>query len=145
MAMLGGEYRHQCDAKYRLRIPAKLKKELGENCVITKGNDGCLFLLPKVEMDNILNKIENLSIFNSQLQKPLRFLFSSAVEIEEDNQGRFLLPANLREFAGITKDVVFVGVGNRAELWSEDRWNKYCLDNETNFDEIISELGKNGI
>ena len=143
--MLGGEYRHQCDAKYRLRIPAKLKKELGENCVITKGNDGCLFLLPKVEMDNILNKIENLSIFNSQLQKPLRFLFSSAVEIEEDNQGRFLLPANLREFAGITKDVVFVGVGNRAELWSEDRWNKYCLDNETNFDEIISELGKNGI
>ena len=145
MAMLGGEYRHQCDAKYRLRIPAKLKKELGENCVITKGNDGCLFLLPKVEMDNILNKIENLSIFNSQLQKPLRFLFSSAVEVEEDNQGRFLLPANLREFAGITKDVVFVGVGNRAELWSEDRWNKYCLDNETNFDEIISELGKNGI
>ena len=145
MAMLGGEYRHQCDAKYRLRIPAKLKKELGENCVITKGNDGCLFLLPKVEMDNILNKIENLSIFNSQLQKPLRFLFSSAVEIEEDNQGRFLLPANLREFAGITKDVVFVGVGNRAELWSEDRWNKYCLDNETNFAEIISELGKNGI
>ena len=143
--MLGGEYRHQCDAKYRLRIPAKLKKELGENCVITKGNDGCLFLLPKVEMDNILNKIENLSIFNSQLQKPLRFLFSSAVEIEEDNQGRFLLPANLREFAGITKDVVFVGVGNRAELWSEDRWNKYCLDNETNFAEIISELGKNGI
>ena len=96
-------------------------------------------------MDNILGKLENLSIFNSQLQKPLRFLFSSAVEIEEDNQGRFLLPANLREFAGITKDVVFVGVGNRAELWSEDRWNKYCLDNEANFDEIISELGKNGI
>lgn len=143
--MLGGEYKHQCDAKFRLRIPAKLKKELGENCIITKGNDGCLFLLPKAEMDNILGKLENLSIFNSQLQKPLRFLFSSATEVEEDNQGRFLLPANLREFADIEKNVVFVGVGNRAELWSEDRWNKYCLDNEANFDEIISELGKNGI
>lgn len=143
--MLGGEYKHQCDAKYRLRIPAKLKKELGENAVITKGNDGCLFLLPKSEMDNVLSKIENLSIFNSQLQKPLRFLFSSAVEIEEDNQGRFLLPASLREFAGITKDVVFVGVGNRAELWSEESWTKYCNDNSANFDDIISELGKNGI
>lgn len=142
--MFGGEYKHQCDSKFRLRIPAKFKKELGEGCVITKGNDGCLFLLPKKEVDILMTKLENMPMFNSQIQKPLRLFFSSATEIEEDNQGRFLLPANLREFAGITKNIVFVGVGNRVELWDEEKWKRYCED-AGNFDDIIMELGKNGI
>ncbi len=142
--MLGGEYKHQCDSKYRLRIPAKFKKELGEECVITKGNDGCLFLLSKKEVDVILSKLENFSIFDKAIQKPLRIFFSSVVEVEEDGQGRFLLPANLREFASITKNVMFVGVGNRVEIWDEDRWNEYCKS-AGNFDDNIMELGKNGI
>ena len=143
--MLIGTYRHSVDAKKRMRMPSKFKAELGANFVITKGNSGNLFVFSNEQFSALYEKMVSLPLFDEEAQKPIRKFLSSAFEAEEDNQGRFLLPANLREFAGITKDVVFVGVGNRAELWSEDSWNKYCLDNETNFDEIISELGKNGI
>ena len=104
--MLSGEYRHQCDDKFRLRLPSKLKKEFANGYYVTKGNDGCLYLLSQSELDNIMNKVNNLPLFSKSLQQPLRVLFSSAFEPQEDYQGRFLLPTNLREYAQIKKDVV---------------------------------------
>lgn len=144
MTMLNGEYFHQCDQKFRLRLPAKLKKEFSDGCFITKGSDGCLFVFSRKQFDALEERLDSLPIFDSKAQRPLRLLLSSAFEVEEDNQGRFLLPVSLREFAGITKDVVFIGVGNRAELWSRERWNKYN-ENAGNFDEVLSELGEYGI
>ena len=144
MTMLNGEYFHQCDQKFRLRLPAKLKKEFSDGCFITKGSDGCLFVFSRKQFDALEERLDSLPIFDSKAQRPLRLLLSSAFEVEEDNQGRFLLPASLREFAGITKDVVFIGVGNRAELWARERWNKYN-ENAGNFDEVLSELGEYGI
>ena len=129
--MFLGEYEHSCDSKNRLRIPSKFKKEFCEGAVLTKGNDGCLFLVDKM--------------FDSKLQMPLRMLFSSAVEIEEDNQGRFLLPASLKNFANIQKDVIFVGVGNRVELWSKESWLDYSSKANASFDQILSSLGEYGI
>ena len=76
---------------------------------------------------------------------PLRFLFSSAIEIEEDNQGRFLLPSNLKTYANINKEVVFIGVGNRIELWASERWEEYSNLSKNNFEEILSSLGDYGI
>lgn len=144
MTMLNGEYFHQCDQKFRLRLPAKLKKEFSDGCFITKGSDGCLFVFSRKQFDALEERLDSLPIFDSKAQRPLRLLLSSAFEVEEDNQGRFLLPVSLREFAGITKDVVFIGVGNRAELWSRERWNKYN-ENAGNYDEVLSELGEYGI
>lgn len=142
--MLNGEYFHQCDQKFRLRLPAKLKKEFSNGCYITKGNDGCLFIFSGAQFETLSQKLDSLPLFDSKAQRPLRMLLSSAFEVEEDAQGRFLLPPALREFAGITKDVVFIGVGNRAELWSKERWTKYN-ENMDNFDECLSALGEYGI
>lgn len=142
--MLNGEYFHQCDQKFRLRLPAKLKKEFSDGCYITKGNDGCLFIFSSKQFESLMQKLDSLPLFDSKAQRPLRLLLSSAFELEEDNQGRFLLPAALREFAGIKKDVVFIGVGNRAELWDKEKWTKYN-EQAGNFDECISELGNYGV
>ena len=143
--LLLGEYKHSCDSKNRLRIPPKFKKEFTEGMVLTKGNDGCLFVVPKKQFDVILEKVSSLPIFDSTVQRPIRMLFSSAVEIEEDNQGRFLLPQSLKAFAGIEKEVVFVGVGSRVELWSLEKWNEYCTQSNSNFDQVLNSLGEHGI
>jgi len=143
--MLSGEYRHNCDEKFRLRLPAKFKKELDDGYVVTGASDGCLFVFSGYELKNLLEKTEKVPLFDNNLQKPLRMLYSSAYEVEEDSQGRFLLPAALREFAGIKKEVVFVGVGNRAEIWSSERWDNYSKNLSGNFDAVLSELGKYGI
>ena len=143
--MFLGEFKHAVDNKNRLRIPPKFKKDLEGGLVLTKGNDGCLFIVTKKQFENVLEKVNNLPMFNSAVQKPIRMLFSSALEIEEDNQGRFLLSASLKNFAGIDKDVVFVGVGNRIELWAQEKWETYCQDAENNFDKIMSGLGDYGI
>lgn len=143
--MFLGEYKHSIDSKNRLRIPPKFKKDFDGGLVLTKGNDGCLFIVTKNQFSSILEKVNSLPMFNSNLQLPLRLLFSSATEIEEDNQGRFLLPANLKNFAGINKDVVFIGVGNRIELWAEEKWLEYSNATKNNFEEIICKLGEYGI
>lgn len=129
-----------------MRIPSKLRSQLADGCYITKGNDGCLFVFTKNEVDKIIHeKIDSLPIFDQKVNKALRVLFSSAYKVVEDNQGRFLLPQALREFAGIQKEVVFVGVGNRAELWSLDRWEDYKKSTDANIDSVLEELGNYGI
>lgn len=143
--MFLGEYKHNCDDKNRLRLPPKFRKDLSGGAVITKGNDGCLFVVPKNQFEKVLEKIDNLPMFDSKAQMPLRMLFSSAVEVQEDNQGRFLLPANLKDFAKINKEVVFIGVGNRVELWSQEVWDKYSENANSSFDQILSNLGEYGI
>jgi MraZ protein len=143
--MLSGQYNHSCDEKFRLRLPSRIKAEIGTSYYVTKGNDGCLFILSSQQINNMLAKTDALPIFDSAAQKALRLLYSSAYEVSEDNQGRFLLPQHLREFAGIKKEVVFIGAGNRAELWAADKWKTYKDDMDKNFDKIISELGKHGV
>lgn len=143
--MFLGEYKYSCDDKNRLRLPPKFKKCLAEGVVLTKGNDGCIFVVPKNEFESIFEKVNNLPMFDSRAQKPLRMLFSSAVEVEEDNQGRFLLPLNLKEYAKINKDIVFIGVGNRIELWASEVWQEYNDNANSNFDQILSNLGDYGI
>ena len=143
--MFLGEYEHAIDQKNRLRIPPKFRKDFAEGAVVTKGNDGCLFLVAKTQFSNIFQNLSSLPLFDSKLQMPVRMLFSSACEVQEDNQGRFLLPQSLKAFAGIAKDVVFVGVGNRVELWSKERWQDYSNKANSNFDQILQSLGEYGI
>lgn len=140
--MFLGEYRHVLDSKNRLRLPPKLKKEFTQSIVLTKGSDGCIFILPKDRLDSVFAKVADMPLFDSKAQRPLRALFSSAVELEEDSQGRFLLPASLKSFAGIEKEVVFVGAGTRVELWDAKKWDAY---NTLSYDEMSRELNSNGI
>lgn len=141
--MFLGEYRHQIDAKNRLRVPAKLKTELGDKFVVTKGSNGCLFVFNSKTMENLYSKLQNVPISDVEAQKSIRMLFSAASEAENDEQGRFLLPQSLKEFAKIDKNVVTVGAGTRIEIWSEENWNKY--NSYDNFDSVLGGLEKFGV
>ena len=143
--MFLGTYEHQIDSKNRLRIPPKFRKEMRDGMVISKGNDGALFLLPKIQFDAVLSKVSNVPMFDSSAQLSLRALFSSACVVEEDSQGRFLLPNTLKTFADIQKDIVFVGVGLRVEIWAKERWLKYLEKSSTNFDAVLEGLKNYGI
>jgi MraZ protein len=142
--MLFGEYHHQLDEKNRMRMPVKLKSNLGEKYIVTKGTSSCLFVFSSSEMETIYSKLKELPITDISIQKALRTLFSSAYEVEEDAQGRFILPSSLKEFARINKNIVSIGVGNRVEIWSEEVWKDYNTSSQ-NFDEILTELNKYGV
>jgi len=144
-----GEYNHQIDEKGRVRIPARLKAALGENFMVTKGTAGCLFLFSDKEWKTSLaGKLANVPMSDLEVQRPLRLFFSSASELEEDNQGRYLMPRTLREFANIKKDIVFIGVGNRAEIWAREQYDAYLRGEKRelpDFDRTIAGLQKYGV
>ena len=120
--MLTGQYTHSIDAKGRVNFPAKLREELGERFIITRGLDNCLFVYSVDEWDQLAAKLHELPISKSA---PLnRVFFAGAAEAEPDKQGRVLLPAHLREYAGLDRDVTIAGVSNRAEIWDSERWEK---------------------
>lgn len=140
--MLIGMYRHSIDAKKRMRIPSKFKSELGSGCIITKGTGANLMVFSSQGFSDLYERLSNISIFDNEAQKPVRKFLSSAFEAEEDAQGRILLPKELANFAGITKNIVFVGVGNRVEIWAEENWDKMQAedDDETDFT-VLAKLG----
>lgn len=122
--MLIGEYQHSLDAKGRVNFPARLREDLGTCFYITKGLDNCLFVYSAEEWAVLESKIRELPM--SKARTLQRFFFAGAVEVEPDKQGRVLIPANLREHAGLTKDVMIIGVSNRAEIWDREQYLASC-------------------
>ena len=120
--MFMGEYNHTIDAKGRLIIPAKFREVLGDEFVVTKGMDGCLFVFDNPEWQVFADKLRGLPMIDKEARQFTRFFLAGAAGVEVDKQGRILLPAVLREFADITKDVVLLGVVSRVEIWSRERW-----------------------
>ena len=114
--MFMGEYNHTIDAKGRMIVPSKFREQLGNEFVVTKGLDGCLFVYPNEEWHNIEEKFRNVPLTTKDARKFSRFFFAGAATCELDKQGRILIPPVLREFADLQKDVVSVGVLNRIEI-----------------------------
>ena len=141
--MLIGEYEHSLDAKGRLIMPSKLREDIGEKFIITKGLDGCLFAFSIEEWKNFEQKLRSLPISNKDARAFSRFFFAGAMDCEIDKQGRFLISSNLREFAGLTKEVVIVGMDSRIEIWSKDKWQK--CDEDISADEIAEKMEMLGI
>ena len=139
--MLIGTYRHSIDAKKRMRMPSKFKCELGTDCIITKGTCGNLLVFSQEQFKTLYEKMVNLPLFDEEAQKPIRKFLSSAFETEEDGQGRILLSKELINFAGITKGIVFVGVGNRVEIWAEEVWDEETKDDEKADFSILAKFG----
>lgn len=121
--MLIGQYQHNIDVKSRVIVPAKFREDLGERFYVTKGLDGCLFVLSELGWKNLQDKIVAMPI--SKARQLQRFFFSGAAEVEPDKQGRILIPQPLKDYAGIEKDVTFIGTGDRAEIWSTARWTSF--------------------
>lgn len=139
--MLIGEYRHTLDSKKRLSLPAKFRKELGEQVVITRGLDQCLFLFPTRTWNEIAVKLEKLPFGEATARGMSRFLLSGAVETEVDAAGRILIPDFLKGFAQLGSTVVLAGVSDRVELWNEDTWTEYKRRIEKDADEMAQTLG----
>lgn len=143
--MFLGEYRHILDSKGRLAIPSKFRMKLGEGLVITKGIEECLFIYSKEEWSKFIEKLMNLPLTQSSSRTFLRLMFSGAIEEELDNQGRILIPENLRKYAGLKKNVVIVGVFNRIEIWDEIKWEEYQKATESEAQKIVEDLKNLGI
>ena len=122
--MLMGEYNHTLDAKGRIIVPSRIREQLGEKFVVSKGLDRCLFAFPTEEWEKLVSKIQALPLTDKNARKFSRYLLAGASEAELDKQGRALLPQPLREAADLEKDVVLCGVGNRMEIWSKENWTK---------------------
>lgn len=135
-----GKYRHTVDPKGRLIVPSKLRDELGEAFYVTLGLDHCLTVYTEEGWQGILDRYNAMPISQS---RKIRFLFANAAKCEPDKQGRFLLPAELREYAGLEQEVTFIGQGGHAEIWDAETYD--ALERETltpeNLAAAMEELG----
>ena len=138
--MFMGEYSHTIDTKGRLIIPSRFREELGETFVVTKGLDGCLFVFSDEEWKAFEIKLKSLPLTNKNARQFARFFVAGATPCELDKQGRILLPATLREFAGLEKDVVLTGMLNRLEIWSKEKWNENNSLDDVAMDEIAEQM-----
>ena len=141
--MLIGEYEHSLDAKGRLIMPVKLRQDMGEKFIVTKGLDGCLFAFSQEEWLNFETKLKALPLSDKNARNFVRFFLSGATECEIDKQGRFLIPNNLRNAAKLEKEVVIIGVGTRLEIWDKGIWKK--CDEDISADEIAENMANLGI
>ena len=143
--MLMGEFHHGIDAKGRLIIPAKFRTDLGSDFVLTRGMDGCLFGYPMSQWQKLQTQIEALPLTKKDARTFTRFMYSAATECELDKQGRVNIPKPLIQHAGLDKACVLVGVSDRIEVWSEERWNSFTQSAEDSFDDISENLTDFGL
>ena len=142
--MFYGEYEHSIDRKGRLILPAKFrevaKSQFIEKFFVTRGLDKCLFMFSEEEWRSQENKFKSMSFTKQQSRTFNRMLFSGAIDVQADKQGRVLLPQYLKDFAQIKKDVVIVGISNRIEIWAKQKWEDFYANSRQSFEEIAEKL-----
>jgi MraZ protein len=142
--MFYGEYSHTLDEKGRAILPAKFrgiaKEQKIKKFYLTRGMERCLFLFPEEEWKSQEEKFKSLPILQKDVRSFNRIYFSGATEVSPDAQGRFIIPNYLKEFAGIKREIVFIGVSNRIEIWSKENWDKFCKEHLKDFEEIAEKL-----
>lgn len=142
--MFYGEHDHTIDRKGRLIIPSRfrevMKEHYTERLMATRGLDRCLFLFPEDEWRAQESRFRALSFTKPEARKFNRFFFSGAAELNCDRQGRVLIPPYLKEYAGIKRDVVIVGVSNRVEVWDKEEWKKIYEQGKDNYEQIAEKL-----
>ncbi|MDD5772875.1 MAG: division/cell wall cluster transcriptional repressor MraZ [bacterium] len=143
--MYTGEYHYTLDEKGRLSIPAKMRQNKKAVFMVTRGLEKCLFVFNQKEWKIWEKKIFSLPTTKKEARSFSRFLLSGATECETNELGRINIPLTLRQYAGINKDAVIIGVGNRIEIWSKDNWASFLLVEEKNFAEAAENLVDLGI
>jgi len=120
--MFLGEYQHSLDAKGRVILPAKFRDQLREGAVVTKGRDGCLWVFPEEQFQEVAGRIEESQRQGARQLQAARAFFAGAGPATPDKQGRVAIPQQLREYAGLQRDVTVVGQFKRVEIWDSQRW-----------------------
>ena len=122
--MFTGEQTQKMDVKGRTVIPSKIRDNLAEKLVVTRGIDKCLFAYPESAWTALQEKLSSLPFTDKKVRSFNRFFLGGAETLDADKQGRVLVPASLRAYASLDKEVVWVGVGDRIEIWNIDKWNE---------------------
>lgn len=138
--MFMGEFHHNIDEKGRLILPSKLRDELGKKFIITRGLEECLFVYTMDEWEKITHKLNNLPFTRKDARSFMRFFLSGATAAEFDKQGRINITSPLISYADLKKECVIIGVGDRLEIWSSDKWNGFYNDNKENLSDIAETL-----
>ena len=138
--MFIGEYHHSIDDKGRLIIPSKFREELGNNFIITRGIENCLFVYSLDSWNEIVRKIESLPFTKKDARTFARFFLSGASEAEFDKQGRINITSPLISYAKITKECIVIGTGDRLEIWSEESWNDFFASAKDSMSDIAENL-----
>ncbi len=138
--MLMGEYHHNIDEKQRIIIPSKLREELGNKIIVTRGIDNCLFAYSEEEWQNIVSKLKTLPFTKKDARSFTRIFLSGAIVCEFDKQGRIKLTTPLTTYANLEKECVVIGVNDRLEIWSESLWNNFFETNKESISDIADHL-----
>jgi MraZ protein len=139
--MFIGEYRHTFDAKNRISLPAKFRKELGASVVVTRGLDHCLFVYPKASWKKEAARISVHSVGSAAGRGLSRLMLAGASEADVDSAGRILVPDYLKTFASLSVKSVIAGVSDRVEIWDEQAWETYTKNIERDADAFAEKLG----
>lgn len=141
--MFTGEYRHTVDEKGRIAVPSRFRSQLEGGAFVSRWIDACLAIFPRREWDDLATKVASLPLADSSSRTFQRFIFAGAFEVELDRQGRVLVPASLREFAGLDGEAVIVGSRDHAEIWAPARWDDYrrALESPETLAQHLSGLG----
>lgn len=143
--MFMGQFEHSLDSKGRLIVPAKLREELGDTFVITKGMDKCLYGYTNEGWQEVADKIAALpTVTNKAAREFARYFMAGATTCELDKQGRILIPQVLREFAGLDKDAILLGVGGRIEIWNKDAWLNTTDNYDSNIEDVVAKMSEFG-
>ena len=138
--MFLGQYEHVLDSKYRLIMPAKFREDLGDSFIITFGLDKCLFVYPQEEWEKLSYNLQNLPLGKKDARAFKRTLASRALVSNFDQQGRVVIAKHLRDYAGIEKNVVIIGVFERIEIWDIKKWSEYAGETEQSYEEIAERI-----
>lgn len=138
--MLLGTHAPKLDEKGRVILPAKFREELSQGLVLTRGQDRCLYVFSSKEFESVHETIRQAPITSKQARDYLRVFLSGASDEIPDKQGRVTIPPALREYAGLGKELMVIGVGSRAEIWDAKSWVDYLAKQENSFSEISEEV-----
>ena len=140
--MLLGSHDHTLDDKNRLTLPARLREQLGESVVVTRGLDGCLYAYSGEEWERLSEQIASHDALSPEARRLRRFFFAGASSAELDKQGRMVIPAALLEGAGIGREVTVAGVYDHLEIWDRAAWRKELQTVEGSAEDVAERLAR---
>ncbi len=139
--MLVGSSQRTVDPKGRIILPRDFRKDFEAGLIVTKGLDNCLLLYPMKEWEKLVRRIEEMPSGSESTRRFTRLFFANAQHLLPDAQGRVLIPPRLREMVGIDKEIIFVGLSNKAEVWDPEKWAAYSRESEKHYEQSASDIG----
>lgn len=135
-----GEFHHSIDEKGRLIVPSKFREELGNSIIVTRGLEDCLFVYSEMEWIKVVSKLKSLPFTKKDARSFTRMFLSGATDADFDKQGRIKIALPLLEYAELKKECVIIGVNDRLEIWSKEKWDSFMKESSENLSDLADHL-----